>query len=218
MWSKTDIKEYDNKDKFSTISNFFVPNGVELAFYFFISFVVLAVLNLEVFWNLINGRGTTVSAKEVINDQLANYDYYLRSDALGKATSFVVWGFIGSIAYMGVWVVQHFFIRVKRDVEESEYASNKESKGGYWESRVAQFVILVASAFSLIAAVVGLFYFVPLAGSLAGAVLQHPSQVSSYVYLILGLILGVLIQYVFIRVWRIFKFSFGIFFSGTEED
>ncbi len=219
MFPKVDIKDYESNKKLNSVRAFFLPSRTELAMYLLLAIVATVILNIETIWSLATGTPDdfSTSAKSAISNQVSTYNTFLRSDLLGRATGFVVWGFIGSIAYMGVWIVQHFFLRVKMDVQEEGFAHQSEQGRTYWESKVAQTVLAFAAVMTFIVVVFSLSYFAPVIASLGNACLKHPMEVSSYAFLGLGLLLAVVYQYVFVRSWRIVKYAFTMYFDGTEE-
>jgi hypothetical protein len=218
MFPKVAIKDYENNKNLSTFREFFVPSWAEVGLYLLISFVTILVFNTETIWGLINSSSPDeiLSAADAITQQLNNFETFSIYDLLGQLTGFVVWGIIGSFAYLIVWVIQHFYFRARIDAQEQNYIKS-QTKASYWDSSLAQLALLVTATLVFVAGLISLFLLVPLMASLGRAVLVEPTDASSYLYLLLGTFVGAFAAYLTIRLYRIMKYAFASYFATTDD-
>ncbi len=201
------------------IKAFLIPSWLELSLYVVLSSVVILITNTKTVWNLLSDYSgvNAVIVSQAIENQFSVYDQYFESELLGKATVLVVWGLVGCLSYMAVWAVQHLFARVRNDAEESSYEQVRKTKVSYWESRIARHVFIIADVFVLLA----MIFYLPLVVSsmsvLAHITLYNLSQPTYLVYLPLAIVVGSLYLYALVRIIRITKYVFGIYFGDTED-
>ncbi len=209
---------YNDSKQIESFSSFLIPSIQEALLYFIISFSIILLANVKTIWGLLGEYSdiNAVTSSEAFTAQLAVFDKYFASNALGQATVFIVWGIIGCLAYMIVWAVQHFYVRLKHDVDDSNNEHVKRSVKGYWQSRFAQHLFFGASIFIFLVAIIAGFMVFPLISTLGRMSIYNLSVFSDYRFALAGLILGAFYIYVLVRLWKVTRYTVSLYFANTD--
>lgn len=114
------------------VKNLFVPPLLVWLLYALISLIVLAFLNLNVFWQNLLGRPFTFSEVSTLSDRFLEFQ-----DRLGTPIVMLFWLFIGAATYTIIWLIENVLFIAKIEVEESKYVYRSPiMRHQYWEATI----------------------------------------------------------------------------------
>jgi hypothetical protein len=125
------MKEYHSGSSLRQhrVKNLFVPPLLVWLLYALISLIILAFLNLNVFWQSVLGHPLTVSEVTTLSDRFLEFQ-----DRLGTPIVMLFWLFIGAVTYTIIWLVENVLFIAKTEVEESKYIYRSPIlQHQYWE-------------------------------------------------------------------------------------
>lgn len=209
---------YNDTEQNQSLKGLLLPSTAEVVLLLFVSFTILICLNYSSIWTLLtdSSKLTAETAGQAVQPQVEAVSNFFKQEIFGKATLFFIWACVGAIAYAIIGALQHFFWRVKEDVDASNYVKPAATKT-YWYSRVSQYLYFIAIAF-LFAVFVGLFFgtLLPLSVELANTTIRGFRELSNYGYFLLGLGLMMLCLYMLSRLWKAVSYSFHITFAKVD--
>lgn len=214
-----DIQGHNDTEQNQSLKSLLVPSGLEVWVLFILSLIIVLALNYSVVWELFTDSSKlgAETASQSVQPHLDAISNFFKQEIFGKASLFLIWGCVGCIAYATIGAVQHFFWRVKEEVDESNYVKPAASKT-YWYTRLAQYGYFVSVVFlSLVFVSVFLGMLLPLSVEMAETTIRSYKDITSYVYLLLGVGLMMLSLYALSRLWRALKYSFHFTFAKIES-
>lgn len=210
---------HNDERQVKSIKDFLLPSWNEVLLYFVLSLVFMLAINASVVWKLLNDYSgiNVVESSSALRIQFDSfYEEYFASKFLARVAVFVFWGMVGSITYMMVWAIWHFYLRIKEDIDESKYETNKKSSS-FWQSRLSQHLLVFFSTTAGILYFLIAFYLYPTIIALSKLTLYNLSEPLYYQYIVIAVLISVLYIYIFTRLWRAIKYVDELYFVGLDE-
>jgi hypothetical protein len=210
---------HNDERQVKSLKDFLLPGWNEVLLFFVISLVIILFINASVIWEVLNEYSgiNVVESSGAIRTQFDSfYEEYFASKFLARVAVFVFWGMVGSVTYMLVWAIWHFYLRIKEDIDESEYENNKKSSG-FWQSRISQHLLVFFSTTAGILYLLVAFYLYPTIFALSKLTLYHLGDLLYYQYIITAVLISMIYLYIFTRLWRAIKYVDELYFVGLDE-
>ncbi|MEO5627980.1 MAG: hypothetical protein ABIQ89_03760 [Candidatus Saccharimonadales bacterium] len=198
-----------------SLKAFLLPSSTELVMLLVVSLIGLMLLNYSTVWQLVtdSSKLAAQTAGQSVQPQLDAISNFFRKDIFAQATVFLIWAMVGCIAYVIIGGLQHFFWRVKTEVDEGGYVKNTSTQK-YWYARLAQYLYFLAASFLFVAfTVIFLTNLLPVCVELAETTIRSFKDLSSYSHLLLGSLLMMLGLYALTRLWKTVRYSFRVTFA-----
>ncbi len=201
------------------ITQFLLPQPIELLIYLFVSLLILLITTNRVLLQILSGSSPVPEAgiSEVLSQRADSFDQLLAIPILGRVVLFLFWLAIGSVVYMLVWVFQNMAVEVYDDLTlakitdprarqaASEELQEESEDGGWWGTTLAHTIFVgsgvILFLFFLIIAVNGLL---PLWSQLFQIGLQSIGQLASVLKIIMSLLGTMVMVHVFVLFWKFF--------------
>lgn len=193
------------------LTQFLLPQPVELPVYFLISLLILLVASNQTLLVILSD-GTpipNVAITDVFGQRINYVGELLQVPILGRIVLFIFWLAIGSVVYMLVWLFQNVAVEVYDDLAYAKLkqrpVKDEEDDGGWWGTTLSHTIFVGSSVilflFYLIVAVNLLF---PAWVQLFQIALQSLSELQSVIKLIIAILGTMLTVYIFTLFWRLF--------------
>ncbi len=210
---------HNDEKQVKSIKGFLMPGWNEVILFFVFSLAFILLINASVIWEVLNnysGINVTESSGAIRIQFDTFYEEYFASKFLARVAVFVFWGMVGSVTYMLVWAIWHFYLRIKEDIDESKYENNKKSSS-FWQSRMSQHMLVFFSTTAGILYLLVAFYLYPTVFALSKLTLYNLSDFLYYQYIILAILISMIYLYLLTRLWRAIKYVDELYFVGLDE-
>jgi hypothetical protein len=192
------------------ITQFLLPQPLEIPVYFFISLLLLLIASNQTLLVVLSDGSpvTDVALTDVFGQRLDYLGELLQVPILGRIVLFLFWLAIGSIVYMLVWLFQNLAVEVYDDLTLAKLKNPKDqeqSDGGWWGTTLAHAIFVGSSIIVL------LFYLLisvnllfPAWVQLFQIGIQSLSQLNSILKVVIAIIGTMVSIYVLTLFWRLF--------------
>lgn len=197
--------ESHNSHLAHSVKNYFPPSWLEVIIYFLGSFVVLTLLNYRILTGNIEASSglSQSSLNGYLHDKLTSVADFISRLLQGRIASILFWAFLGSLIYMGIWVVQNLVINIENDVRAGEFAGQAD-KRTYWRSVVSSKVFFFCSlAVLIIYGVVLAGFLLPLASKTYGLAVSTSAFPKNLIGILLSLAAATVLLYLFVLTLRV---------------
>jgi hypothetical protein len=185
------------------LNQFLIPSIPELGLLLFLSFLLLCLGNLHLIWATAT---SSAQLSQIVVDQTLQPSFdtiksFLGQQFFSQIVVFIVWGFIGCLAYMVAWGVQHTLLQAQHDINQSEYVQPTSTRR-YWESKAGHYAYAISAWLVLILFLLGfLFVLWPSAVHLVAAVITG-AQTHTYLFLLEAMTIVTVSLYCLVRLWK----------------
>lgn len=206
-----------NESLSKRLVNFLKPSVEEVFLHFLLAFILLASFNYKVFVELITTDNGLKNLESLALADNLTVVLYRANASLGTVTVFVFWLVVGAIMYAVVWFVQSLYSDLHEDIEGSNAVNVSHDKESYWQSAGSKYIAF----FSILIGSAGFLYFVltilvPFFSKQAVLVLTAPSDVMSYVRLVLAIVTIAICFYLGRILLHIIRYSVGTFGAANK--
>ncbi len=210
------MKLKTHSNTFEVIKNFFVPDPTGAVIYFFISAILLGILNFKTFWHLLNGSLAVSSGGAALpsaySSALNNFWGYVTQSRL---LQILFWVFVGIIAYTLVWFVWNVINNLRNDVVAGDYVHPRSyTRASYWKSVLENKVIFAVSAIALVIYCLLLFKLFSVISSLFLSAIENFRLVNSLTLIVSSMLAGAFLLYFLVILGRITKNSWLSIYRG----
>ena len=199
------------------ITQFLLPQPIELIPYFFLSLLVLLIASRQTLLLLLSDGVPVVDTgfSDVVSRRLNYYGEVIQTPILGRIILFSFWLAIGSFVYMLVWLFQNLAVEVYDDVSRAKLRTNgasaasedseDEEDNGWWGTTLSHTIFVGSSVMVLLFFVVMVVNFLfPAALQLFEIGLQTFMQWSGIIKLLTAVLSVMITIYIFVLFWKLF--------------
>jgi hypothetical protein len=197
---------YNDSRQLNSLREFLVPSVPELLLWLMTSCILMLVANYHTIWaHLTNSASVNDVAYTPSISYLSNL---FSSRYFAQATVMIVWAVIGSVAYMTVWSIQHFYFRVKEDVEESGYVKSV-TVNEYWYTKLAKYGFLACNVFIFVVFLAAAaFVIMPFAFGLGASTIAAHTTINQYLYALYGVLILMVTLFCLRRLGHLVVYAF----------
>jgi hypothetical protein len=141
-----DDEIYQNPTVPEQRDNLIKPTWSEVLLYCALALVIFVIYNSSRIWQLFsNGYNLSEADRLALSETslrpLLDFGQY---PAVGTIVVIMFWLFVGSIAYMAIWLTQNSLTEIKQEMEASQYNTGTSMKTNLLKSIAAHYLTFVA--------------------------------------------------------------------------
>ena len=167
--------------------NFFSPGWAETLLYLLLSLIIIIGLNAGSVINKLSNNyiGSPKGLKTNFSTLSSSFSNAFSSALGGRLGQIILWAFVGSLAYMALWLARNVLNSFENDVISAHYLHpSSYSRAGYWGSSVAVKIFLAAGLFMFAAyAFIAVTAVLPAVAALAGSAAYNFHASTSPLYI-----------------------------------
>lgn len=193
------------------ITQFLLPQPVELLTYLFVSLLLLLIASNQTLLVILSDGSPVPESgiSEVFSQRLGYLDELMQVPILGRIILFLFWLAIGSVVYMVVWLFQNIAVEVYDEVATAKLRERgevvEEDKGSWWGTTLAHAIFVGSSIILFIFYVlIAVNLFFPAWVQLFRFGLVTFGTLDSAFNLAVAIIGTMVTVYVFVLFWRLF--------------
>lgn len=203
-------EEYRKRVKLKLfITQFLLPQPIELLTYLFVSLLLLLVASNQTLLVILSDGSPVpeTGISDVFSQRLGYLDELMQTPILGRIILFLFWLAIGSVVYMMVWLFQNIAVEVYDDIATAKLKERGEkvTEGSWWGTTIAHTIFVGASIVLFIFYVlVAVNLLMPAWVQLFKVGLVTFGESGSFVKLAIAVAGTMFTTYVFLLFWRLF--------------
>ncbi len=207
-------------EKHSLVSNnIFLPSKAEVITYLLISTLLLFIASARTAWDIIvnNQSQEYIGMYSALQNQIDSVEYALSWPLLGIVSTMLFWGVVGCFAFYLIWVFQHFYLRIKKDVHDDNINQLVQRKSS-WSVIQKHLLFFSTTILTIVSVVLFFSTILPFASNAVINTVGAPTVFGNYLQIALGIVIAAVGIYFIKTLYKSARYEWRVYFADTENN